>query len=195
MKNQARALGCLAGFLVIFVVLYLTGGFQITWGGPKLSLPTPNPKMALMLSAAEVAGFEPGPNDPLIEAGGQVVVPSSEQRVFDDRANTLHIEDDLQFYGSGAAASADYASFLDATRAVVTSIASYSSPSIGSQSEEYVGTDNSGHSTVAVDFQEGTVLGVIFVSVFTGNADAAYAEAVAGAQDQKILKGSTSPSR
>ena len=142
-----------------------------------------------MLSAAELAGFEPGPNDPLMQLSDRMPDPTADQRVFSDQANTLHIEDDLQFCVSDADAFANYASFLDAVKAVVTTISSHSSPSIGSQSDEYLGTDSSGHSTVAIAFQEGEVLGAVFVAVGTGKVDTAYAEAFAGAQDHKISSG------
>jgi hypothetical protein len=88
-------------------------------------------------------------------------------------------------------AFAAYPPFLDAVKAVETSISSHSSPSIGSQSDEYLGTDSTGHSTVAVAFQRGSVLAAVIVSVGAGKVDTVYADTFAGAQDQKIRKGSS----
>lgn len=195
-KRRSFAIGCPTAFLLLCLVAYLTGGIHIIWGGNTGSVPSQNAEMALMLSAAEVAGFGPGPNDPLMQVSDRMPDPTADQRVFSDQANALHIEDDLQFYASdayafAAYAFAAYASFLDAVKAVVTSISSHSSPSIGSQSDQYLGTVSGGHSTVAVAFQEGSVLGVLFVSVGAGKVDTVYADAFAGAQDQKIRSGSS----
>jgi hypothetical protein len=191
-RRRSFAIGCPIAFLLLCLVGYLTGGLHIIWGVNTGSVPSQNAEKALMLSAAEVAGFAPGPNDPLMQVSDRMPEASTDQRVFIDQANTFHIEDDLQFYVSDAFAFAAYAPFLDAVKAVVTSISSHSSPSIGSQSDEYLGTDSGGHSTVAVAFQEGSVLGAVFVSVGAGKVDTVYVNTFAGAQDQKIRKGSSS---
>ena len=168
-KRRSFAIGCPTAFLLVCLVLYLTGGIHIIWGGNTVSLSSQtaessqNAEKALMLSAAEVAGFAPGPNDPLMQVSDTMPDPTADQRVFKDQANTFHIEDDLQFYVSDADALAAYAAFLDAVKVVITSIPSHLSPSIGSRSDEYLGTDSTGHSTVAVAFQEGSVLGAIFI--------------------------------
>lgn len=188
MKRRLLGIGCPAAILLFGLLVYVTGGIHIIWGGSSASPTGPNAEKVLMLSPADVAGFEPGPNDPLTQLSDRMPDPTVDQRVFVDRANTLHIEDDLQFCESDAYAFADYTSFLDAVKAVITTISSHSSPSIGSQSDEYLGTDG-GHSTVAVAFLEGKVLGVVFVAVGTGTVDTAYAEALASAQDRKIRSG------
>jgi hypothetical protein len=190
-KRRTVAIGCPTAFVLVCLVLYLTGGIHITWGGNTVSRSSQNAEKALMLSAAEVAGFEPGPNDPLMQISDTMPDPTADQRVFRDQADTFHIEDDLQFYVSDADAFAAYAAFLDAVKVIITSNSSHSSPSIGSQSDEYLGTDSGGHSTVAVAFQEGGVLGAVFVSVGAGKVDTVYADTFAGAQDQKIRKGSS----
>jgi hypothetical protein len=194
-NRRSFAIGCPTAFLVFCLGLYLTGGFHIiwggNWGGNTDSVPSQNAEKALMLSTAELAGFAPGPNDPLMQVGEGMPDPAAYQRVFFDQADTLHIEDDLQFFVSDADAFAAYPAFLDAIKVVETSTSSHSSPSIGSQSDEYLGTDSTGHSTVALVFQEGSVLGGVLVSVSAGKVDTVYADTFAGAQDQKILKGSS----
>jgi hypothetical protein len=84
MKRPFFAIGCPAAFLLFCLLLNLTGGIHITWGGNTGSLPSRNAEKALMLSAAEVAGFEPGPNDPLMQLSDRMPDPTADQRVFSD---------------------------------------------------------------------------------------------------------------
>jgi len=113
---------------------------------------------------------------------------NTDQRVFDNGDNTYRLEDDLYVDTSVAAAASDYASFRDAAKGNVATISSQSSPSgLGSQDDEFIGTDASGRSIIAITFQEGTVVAAVLFVASTGTVDQSFAESVAQAQDHKLL--------
>lgn len=113
---------------------------------------------------------------------------NTDQRVFANGDNTYRLEDDLYVDTSVAAAASDYASFRDAAKGNVATISSQSSPSgLGSQDDEFIGTDASGRSIIAITFQEGTVVAAVLFVASTGTVDQSFAESVAQAQDHKLL--------
>jgi hypothetical protein len=149
---------------------------------------------ALMLTNADAqpaTGFVPAPNDPglndpLTQISDTVPQSEADQRIFRDQFNTLHIEDDVQVYPSPGDATSDYGSALNGIKSAFTTLSGHTTTALGSVSDEYLGTGKDGYSVVGIAFQEAEVIGVVFVEVASGTVDAAYAEAVARAQDQKI---------
>jgi hypothetical protein len=89
---------------------------------------------------------------------------------------------------STQSATADYPQLRDATKSQVTKLSSSLTPvGLGSQASEYIGTTSAGYSDIGITFQEGNVIAVLLLENATGTVDQSYAEAVARAQDQKIL--------
>ncbi len=111
--------------------------------------------------------------------------PNTDARVFGTSDNRTRMEVDLALDTGAGAASADYAPYNSAAAKQVATQTTTSTPSIGSQANEYVGTDNSGRNIVAIAFVQGSVLCVV-TYVSTSAADAAAVESVATAQAQKI---------
>jgi hypothetical protein len=111
--------------------------------------------------------------------------PNTDARVFGTSDNTTRMEVDLALDTGASAASADYAPYSSAAAKQVATQTTTSTPSIGSQANEYVGTDSMGRNIVAIAFVQGSVLCVV-TYVSTSAADAAAVESVATAQAQKI---------
>jgi hypothetical protein len=113
---------------------------------------------------------------------------NTDQRGFANAANTYRIEDDVLIDTSTQSATADYPQLRDATKSQVTKLSSSLTPvGLGSQANEYIGTTSAGYSDIGITFQEGSVIAVLLLENATGIVDQSYAEAVARAQDQKIL--------
>jgi hypothetical protein len=113
---------------------------------------------------------------------------NTDQRGFANAANTYRIEDDVLVDTSTQSATADYPQLRDATKSQVTKLSSSLTPvGLGSQASEYIGTTSAGYSDIGITFQEGNVIVVLLLENATGTVDQSYAEAVARAQDQKIL--------
>jgi hypothetical protein len=113
---------------------------------------------------------------------------NTDQRGFANGANTYRIEDDVLVDTSTQSATADYPQLRDATKSQVTKLTSSLTPvGLGSQANEYIGTTSAGYSDIGITFQEGNVIAVLLLENATGAVDQSYAEAVARAQDQKIL--------
>jgi hypothetical protein len=114
--------------------------------------------------------------------------PNTDQRGFANAANTYRIEDDVLVDTSTQSATADYPQLRDATKSQVTRLSSSLTPlGLGSQADEYIGKTSAGYSDIGITFQEGDVIAVLLLENATGNVDQSFAEAVARAQDQKIL--------
>jgi hypothetical protein len=198
---NGRSRQAVRGVLIVALAGLLTAcGVTATFGGsptpslPASSDPTQTELRALMLTNADAqpaTGFvpapnDPGPNDPLKQIGDVILQPEHDQRVFSDQFNTLHIEDDILVYPSPGAATSDYGSALNGIKSVFTTLSGHTTTGLGSLSDEYLGTGTDGYDTVGIAFAEEEVIGVVLVQVASGTVDAAYAEAVARAQDQKI---------
>ncbi len=88
--------------------------------------------------------------------------------------------------GTGAATT-DYTAYNASASKQVATQSDTSTPSIGSQANEYVGTDTNGHSIVSLAFVQGTVICVVTMVSSSATVDATVGEAVAGNQAQKII--------
>lgn len=114
--------------------------------------------------------------------------PNTDQRGFANAANTYRIEDDVLVETSTQSAAADYPQLRDATKSQVKTLSSSLTPvGLGSQADEYIGTTSAGYSDIGITFQEGNVIAVLLLENSTGAVDQSFAEAVARAQDQKML--------
>jgi hypothetical protein len=114
--------------------------------------------------------------------------PNTDQRGFANAANTYRIEDDVLVDTSTQSAAADYPQLRDATKLQVKTLSSSLTPvGLGSQANEYIGTTSAGYSDIGITFQEGNLIAVLLLENSTGAVDQSFAEAVARAQDQKIL--------
>jgi hypothetical protein len=113
---------------------------------------------------------------------------NTDQRGFANAANTYRVEDDVLIDTSTQSATADYPQLRDATKSQVTKLSSSLTPvGLGSQANEYIGMTSAGYNDIGITFQEGSVIAVLLLENATGTVDQSYAEAVARAQDQKIL--------
>lgn len=129
-----------------------------------------------------------GPALEQISDGEMNHIVNTDQRGFANVANTFRIEDDVVLDASTQAASADYPQLQTTTRALFTTLKTTSAPSgLGCQADEFGGTTSTGYSQVGVVFQDGDVISVILVVNSAATVDPAYPEAVALAQDQKIV--------
>ena len=73
-------------------------------------------------------------------------------------------------------------------RGTLTSVTSTSAPAhLGCQADEFIGKTSTGYSQVGVAFQEGDVIAVVLVVDSAATVNPGFAEAVALAQDQKIV--------
>ena len=112
---------------------------------------------------------------------------NTDQRGFANVANTYRIEDDVVLDASTQAATADYPQLRDAAKTQFASITSTSSPAtLGCQADAFTGKNATGYSQVGIAFQEGDVIAVVLVVNSAAPVDAAFAMAVAHAQDQKV---------
>jgi hypothetical protein len=113
---------------------------------------------------------------------------NTDQRGFANAANTYRIEDDVILDASTQTATADYPQLRDAAKTQFSSITSTSTPStLGCQADEFVGKTVNGYSQVGLAFQDGDVIVVVLLVNSAAPVDPAFAEAVATAQDQKIV--------
>ena len=155
--------------------------------------PAQNAATRLMLNEEQVGiGFEPRPSDALSQVSDGLLSgqDNTDNRVFRDSANQLHIEDALVVKASQSDADFESASARDdGVKRLLTTVASHTMPSIGGHADEFVGIDAQGDSTVGISFQEGNVLGLIIVSALAATVPTAYVEAFAMAQDEKIRMG------
>lgn len=149
--------------------------------------PTPSAAAsALSLTVQELPSG--GPLLTQISDGEMNSTANTDQRGFADPGNTYRIEVDVLLDTSSQAASADYAQLRDAAKSQVTTLSSSSSPSgFGSQADEYIGTTPAGYSEVGIVFQQGSVIAVVLIVDSSGTVEQTYAEAVAQAQDQKLV--------
>jgi hypothetical protein len=142
-----------------------------------------NPALTVALSAGELPsslGSMSQVNDGLLGS-----TPDTDARVFATSDNATRAEVDLAVDTSATAASTDYTAYNSSAAKQVTTPSSSSTPSIGAQANEYVGTDTNGHNIVSIAFTQGSVLCVVTV-VSTGSIDPTAIESLASAQQQKI---------
>jgi hypothetical protein len=111
--------------------------------------------------------------------------PNTDARVFATSDNATRGEVDLAVDTSPTAASTDYAAYNSSAAKQVTTQSSTSTPSIGDQANEYVGTDSNGHNIVSIAFTQGSVICVV-TAASTGSIDPTVIESLASAQQQKI---------
>jgi hypothetical protein len=142
----------------------------------------------LALTVAELPSG--GPTLTQISDGEMNNTANTDQRGFANTGNTYRIEDDVLLDTSPQAAAADYPQLRDAAKSQLATVSSSSTPSgLGSQADEYIGKTSAGYSEVGITFQDGSVIAIVLLVDSSGTVDPAYAEAVAGAQDQKIATG------
>ncbi|MEA2637155.1 MAG: hypothetical protein QOE18_212 [Chloroflexota bacterium] len=161
-------------------------GFVAVPSGSTTATPSTSAAGALALTLAEL------PTDGLmfkqISDGKMNNQPNTDQRGFANAANTYRIEDDVLVDTSSQSAAADYPQLRDATKIQVKTLSSSLTPvGLGSQANEYIGTTSAGYSDIGITFQEGNLIAVLLLENSTGAVDQSFAEAVARAQDQKIL--------
>jgi hypothetical protein len=129
-----------------------------------------------------------GPSFAQIGDGKMHNTVNTDQRGFANAANTYRIEDDVILDASTQTATADYPQLRDAAKTQFSSITSTSTPStLGCQADEFVGKTVNGYSQVGLAFQDGDVIVVVLLVNSAAPVDPAFAEAVATAQDQKIV--------
>ena len=99
------------------------------------------------------------------------------------------VEVDLVTDTGATGAASDYPPYQSAAAKQVTTRVSTSSPGIGQQSNEFVGTNAAGKMAVAISFIEGRYIAVV-TTLAHSSAPAALvkttAESIANAQDSKI---------
>jgi hypothetical protein len=151
--------------------------------------PSPSPSTAVAALALVVANLPVGgPTLTKISDGRMNNQPNTDQRGFANAANTYRIEDDVLVDTSTRSAAADYPQLRDATKIQVTTLSTSSTPAgLGSQVDEYIGRTSTGYSEIGITFQEGDVIAVLLLEDSAGTIDPSFAEAVARAQDQKII--------
>lgn len=139
--------------------------------------------------ALTVSDLPPG-GPPLeqISDGEMNKTANTDQRGFANTGNTYRVEDDVVLDTSTQAASADYPLLREAVKAQFAKLTSASSPAtLGCQADEFVGKASTGYSQVGIAFQDGDVIALVLVVNSAAPVDAAFATAVALAQDQKIV--------
>lgn len=112
--------------------------------------------------------------------------PNTVQRVFADATKTNLVELDLLADTTPAQAVKDYPTLAAAAKKQVATATAESQPPIGDTANEYVGTNSSGKSTVAISFQKGVYICVVIGLATTGTTDPAQIEAIAKAQADKL---------
>ena len=163
------------------------GPSNSAFGTPSSSAsPTPNAAAgALALTVEDLPSG--GPLLAQISDGEMNSTANTDQRGFANADNTYRIEDDVLLDTSPQSASADYAQLRDATKSQFTGETSSSPSGIGSQANEYIGKTSAGYSEMGIVFQEGSVIAVVLIVASKGTVDSTFAEAVARAQDQRIV--------
>lgn len=112
--------------------------------------------------------------------------PNTDSRVFASSDNTTRVEIDIAGDTGASAATSDYSAYQSAAAKQVSTATSTSTPKVGQQANEYVGTDSSGHSATSLSFVEGSYIVVVTMVSSSGTVDPTVVEAIAGAQDTKI---------
>jgi hypothetical protein len=129
-----------------------------------------------------------GPTVAQISDGRMNNTANTDQRGFANTGNTYRIEDDVVLDASTQAATADYPQLRDAAKSQFATVTGSTSPrGLGCQADEYVGTTSNGYSQIGIAFQDGDVIAVVLLVDSKQSVDAAYAMAVALAQDQRIV--------
>ena len=156
---------------------------------PQLSAVTsPVSQIAITVSALPPGG----PPLEQISDGEMNDTVNSDQRGFANVGNTYRIEDDIVLDPSALTATADYPQLRDAAQKQFASVTSTSVPAqLGCQADEFIGKTLTGYSQVGVAFQDGDVIAVVLVVNSAAAVDPAFAEAVARAQDQRIIAAAT----
>jgi hypothetical protein len=143
-----------------------------------------NPALTVALTASDLPSGASG----YVQASDGLLgtTPNTDARVFANPANTSRIEVDLAVDTDATAAGNDYSAYnASASKQVVTQSGT-ATPSIGSQANEYGGTDKNGHSIVSLAFVQGKVICVVTMVSSSGTVDASLVEAVASAQATKL---------
>ncbi|MFZ0179866.1 MAG: hypothetical protein WAL84_08350 [Candidatus Dormiibacterota bacterium] len=145
-----------------------------------------SPVIRLALTVSDLPAG--GPPLEQISDGEMNKTANTDQRGFANTGNTYRVEDDVVLDTSTQAAGADYPQLRDAVKAQFATLTSTSSPAtLGCQADEFAGKASTGYSQVGIAFQDGDVIVVVLVVNSAGPVDAAFAAAVALAQDQKIV--------
>jgi hypothetical protein len=150
--------------------------------------PGGNPALSVALAPSDLPAGATGFTQ--VSDGLLGATPHTDARVFANSTNTTRIEVDLAVDTGTGAATTDYTAYNASSSKQVATQSGTSTPSIGSQANEYVGTDTNGHSIVSLAFVQGTVICVVTMVSSNGSVDATVVEAVAGNQAQKIIAAS-----
>jgi hypothetical protein len=177
--------------IAALLVLAACGSSSATGTTPK---PTPrvtaSPSAAAPLQAALTigdivnSGFFSQKSDSLL--GG---LANTDARVFANADSTMIVEIDLVSDTAATTAASDYPPYQSAAAKQVGTAASASTPSLGQQSNEYVGTNAAGKKVVSISFIEGKYIAVVTTvanSTVTPAVIKTSAESIAQAQDSKI---------
>lgn len=96
------------------------------------------------------------------------------------------VEVDLAVDTSSSAAATDYSAYMSAAQKQAATLSSSSTLPIGSQANEYVGTDTMARSIVSLAFVQGSVIGVVTMVSANATVNPSVAELIAGTQVAKI---------
>jgi hypothetical protein len=167
----------------------LASSSPVSCANPELSSATaPVSQVALTVSDLPPGG----PALEQISDGEMNKTANTDQRGFSNTGNTYRIEDDVVLDSSALTAAADYPQLRDAAKTQFSTITTTSpAPTLGCQADEFIGKAATGYSQVGVAFQDGDVIAVVLTVNSVAPVDPAFAEAVALAQDQKIVAAAT----
>lgn len=163
--------------------------------GPTGTTATPTPRATASPSATPLqaaltigdivnSGFFSQKSDSLL--GG---LANTDARVFANADSTMIVEIDLVSDTAATTAASDYPPYQSAAAKQVGTPTSTSTPSLGQQSNEYVGTNAAGKKVVSISFIEGKYIAVVTTVANSTVSPAVIktsAESIAQAQDSKI---------
>ena len=184
MSSSSTRLGTVVQACVAGLAVAACGGSSPA--GPTASAkaaPISNLAAAVALTRQELP-TELGPliQEPDALLGG---VANTNARVFVDAGRTVTMELDVAVDTSAAAAMSDYSAYRSAASAQVPHQAATSTPVIGSQADEFVGTTNNGRNVVTISFLVSRVICVI-IYASTSAIDRTTIEAAGLSQAVKV---------
>ena len=162
-----------------------TTGASGATAAPSPSAAGANPALTVALTPGDLPAGATGYTQ--ASDGLLGTTPNTDARVFADATSTTLIEVDLAVDTGASAATTDYGAYMASASKKVATQTGQSTPSIGSQANEYVGTDSNGRSIVSLSFVQGSVICVVIMIAKSATVDASVVEAVAGNQAQKII--------
>ncbi len=172
------------------LVLAGCGSSHITAGTvspARTSAPSPSAaSLQAALTASDIvnSGFFSQRSDSLL--GG---LANTDARVFANADSTMVVEVDLVSDTGATGPASDYPPYQSAAAMQAGTQPATSSPGLGQQSNEFVGTNAAGKNVVAISFIEGSYIVVVTTvgnSTATTDVVKTSAESIALAQDNKI---------